>query len=131
MISFLLFLASCAHHRDVRPGVDGTNYVITRGPEKDQVERSAISQAHHYCESLEKRAAFVTEGTKYTGDMDEATRKTVRQASKAAVVVGSGMYGLGGRNERSAGGAVGTAGTVGAIMTGGDAYTSEMKFKCQ
>ena len=128
----VLILSACAHHRDVRPSADGVHRVVTRGPEKDDVERDAISQANHYCSEVRKSsAAFVSEGTKYTGSMDESTHKTARNASKAATVVGSGMSVLGGQNESNAGGLIGGAGVVGGIMTGGDAYTTEMKFKCQ
>lgn len=128
----LLFLAACAHHRDVRPGADGLHRVLTRGPDKDEVERDAIAQANHFCsERNNKSAAFVSEGTQYTGSMSESTHKTTRNASKAATVVGSGMGIFGGQNEANAGAVVGGAGVVGNIMTGGDAYTTEMKFKCQ
>lgn len=128
---FVITFTSCAHHRDVRPGAEGTHTVVVRGGEKESAEREAISQANHYCKQFDQYAAFVNENTKYTGDMDESTRKNVRNASKAAMVVGSGMGVLGGRKERGAGAVVGGAGTVGHIMTGEDAYTSEMKFVCK
>lgn len=132
MFAALLLLASCAHHRDVRPSADGIHRVVTRGPDKDEVERDAISQANHYCSERNKQsAAFVSEGTQYTGSMSESAHKTTRNASKAATVVGSGMGVFGGQNEANAGAVVGGAGVVGNIMTGGDAYTTEMRFKCQ
>ena len=142
----LLAFAACAHHRDVRPGADGVNRVSVRAVDKEDAEQDAISQANHYCESVgDKHAAFVSEQTKYTGTMDEATRDTVRKASKAAQVLGTqaemnrrastpaGMgsgtsvhVGMGGADNP-----VGAAGTVGGIMTGGKDYLSEMSFKCQ
>lgn len=123
-------LVSCAHHRDVRPGTEGIHRVITRGPDKQQVEQSAISQANHFCEQRNLAAAFVNEDTKYTGEMDESTHNTLRKASQAAVIVGGGTHVLGGRRESDVGGAVAGVGTVGSIMTSGDAYTVDMKFKC-
>ncbi len=127
-----LIMIGCAHHRDVRPGADGINHVVVRAAEQESAERQAIDQANHYCkEELQKSAVFVNEESKYTGDMDEKTRKTVRNASKAAGVVGGSMGVFGGRSERQAGNVIGGAGAVGAIMTGDDAYTADMKFKCR
>lgn len=128
-----LFLAGCAHHRDVRPGADGIHSVRTREPNKERAERSAISQAEHYCESMgDKHPAFFNENTKYTGTMDEGTRDTVNKASKAAMILG-GAAGTMGRSSstRGAGTVVGAAGTAGHVMTSGDDYEAEMKFKCQ
>ncbi len=130
-----VLLSACAHHRDVRPGVDGVHRVNVRGEEKDAAERSAISQANHYCESTGgKHAAFVNEQTKYTGSMDEGTRATLKKASQAAQVVGTSTS----TRRRDAYGRpvsqvnpLGTAGVVGSIMTSGQDYSSEMKFKCQ
>lgn len=129
LFGFLFF--GCAHHRDVRPGAEGIHHVVTRGPEKEEVEQDAIRQAEHFCKEFGKYPGFLNEGTQYTGDMDEKTHKTARKASKAAMVVGSAMNIFGGRNESGAGAVVGTAGAVGSVMTGGSAYTSDMKFKCQ
>lgn len=125
-------LAACAHHRDVRAGSDGVHKVVVRAPDREQAERSAIRQAEHFCQQRQLAAAFVEEKTQYTGSMDEKTRDTVRKASTAAMILGGGV-GTAGRNAgtRVGGGAVGTAGTVGAIMTGGDDYTAEMRFRCQ
>lgn len=132
LFSMLLVLAACAHHRDVRPGANGIHKVVTRGPDKDAVERDAISQAQNYCETMKLNAAFVDDtGAKYTGDMDESTHKVLRKASKAAQVLGPGMTVLGGRNESNAGQVMTGGGVVGGIMTGGDAYTATMTFKCQ
>jgi hypothetical protein len=127
----LALMIGCAHHRDVRPGADGIHRVVTRGPEKEDVERDAISQANHYCGQFEKSAAFVKEETKYTGSMDEDTHNTLRTASKAAAAVGGSMQVFGGGNERNAGQVATGGGMAGGIMTGGDAYTSDMRFKCQ
>ncbi|MCC6278680.1 MAG: hypothetical protein IT289_12260 [Oligoflexia bacterium] len=131
IVTLGFLLSSCGHHRDVRPGADGVHKVTVRGEEKEEAERSAISQAEHYCKEFEKRPAFIEEKTVYTGNMDEKTRDTVRKASKAAMVVG-GTASTFGKDEgtRTAGGVVGVGGGVGSIMAGGNDYTSEMKFKC-
>jgi len=76
----LLVLASCAHHRDVRPGVDGINHVMVRETTREEAERSAIKQANHFCKDSNRMAAFMEEKTQYTGSMNESTRDTVRKA---------------------------------------------------
>ncbi len=131
--AFLSFiLVGCAHHRDVRAGADGINRVLVHGEEKDQAEQSAISQASHYCEEVQhKSPVFISEGTAYNGSMDESTRTNVRNASKAAGAVGSGMQVFGGKNEKNVGWGLMGAGTAGDIMTSDNAYTADMKFRCQ
>jgi hypothetical protein len=127
-----ILLIACAHHRDVRPSADGINYVVVRDPTREAAERSALRQANHYCESLEKHAAIVSEKSDYKGSMDENTRETLRKASAAAMILGGGAGVLGHEpGVRSGGSVVGAAGTVGAVMTSGDDYVAEMKFKCQ
>ena len=126
-----LTLVSCAHHRDVRPGADGINRVVLRGPDREPIERSAISQANHFCDQTKKTPAFVTETSKYTGSGDEANHKMMRRASEA-VTAGGGMVAVfGGNNERNAGRMASGAGVVGGIMTDQEAYTVDMAFKCQ
>ncbi|MCM0606478.1 MAG: hypothetical protein KA715_10345 [Xanthomonadaceae bacterium] len=61
-------------------------------------------------------AVFVKDAIKYTGSMDESTRKTVRNASKVA-------WGLGGLGH--------TAGNIGNGMTNDRDYQSEVHFKCK
>lgn len=128
----LLFLASCAHHRDVRPGADGIHRVVVATEDTDAGARDAISQANHYCK--EKRngmsAAFVNEESKYTGSMDEKTYKTAKVASKVAQAAGGAAYVFGGRNERTAGGVVGLGGGI-ADGVLGKGYSVNMQFKCQ
>jgi len=129
-LTFVFAFTSCAHHRDVRPGADGLNRVQVRAQNQEQAERSAISQAEHYCEQFSKHPGFVEEKTEYKGSMDEATRNTVHKASTAAMILG-GTGATASRGTRSGGSVLGAAGTVGHIMTGGDDYTADMKFKCQ
>ena len=64
---------------------------------------------------------------KYTGKMEEGTRKTVRNASKAAMVVG-GLGMVSGAN--TVGTVLSGAGLAGAIMTSDRDYQSELTFKC-
>lgn len=126
-VSASMFVASsCAHHRDVRPGVNGQSRVVTTAETAEGSERDALSQANHYCKEFKKMPKILSEKTQYTGEMDENTRKTLRKASTAAILVGGGMD-----NDKSNNGAViGGAGQVGAIMTSGEDYRTEMSFEC-
>src|ERR1043165_7129111 len=83
-----LFLVSCAHHEDVRPGANGVHRVIVRGADKAAVEHSAIEQAGYYCKESKKKSVITEESVKYTGSMDENTHNTIRRASKAVGVIG-------------------------------------------
>ena len=132
----LLFLvASCAHHRDVRPGYDGVHSVLVRSQEKEWADREAISQANHFCSQRQLAPAFIDESNRYNGEMDEGTRDTIRRASTVAMVLGgvgaAGGYGYGHRGSRDVGTVLGAAGTTGMIMTGGEVYEARMTFKCQ
>ncbi len=122
-----LILGACAHHRDVRPGSSGQNRVITTGTEAEESSRSAISQANHYCKQFKQSPRIVTEKTTYTGEIDENTRKTLRKASNAAIVVG-GVYGDPGKPGVNP---VMGAGQVGSILTNGEDYRTEMVFECK
>lgn len=129
---FTLILASCAHHRDVRPGPDGIHRVAVAAEDTDVGARDAISQANHYCKEERggKSAAFMTEDKKYTGSMSESTYKTAKTASKVAQAAGSAAFVFGGKNERTAGGVVGIGGGI-ADTAFGNGYSVEMKFKCE
>lgn len=108
------------------------NRVVVREQDKESAEQSAIRQAEHYCEQFQRHPAFLDEGkTSYNGSMDENTRDTVRKASKAARVLGGAGMVFGENGVRTGGTAVGAAGTVGGIMTSGNDYTAEMRFKCE
>lgn len=126
-----LSLTACAHHRDVRAGADGINRVIVRGPEQEPLERSALSQANHYCEKRNLAPVFLQEEAQYTGSMNEGTHKALRTASKAASVVGASLGVFGGKNEQTAGAVVAGGGLIGGVVTGGNAYTVDMRFRCQ
>lgn len=124
-----LLLVSCAHHRDVRPGVDGVHRVVIRTEDKEEGAREALSQANHYCEQSNKSAAIVDENQQYTGDMDEKSYQNGKRMSKVAKVVGGTTWALGGKNESNIGGIVGLGGTA-ADAALGEGYTVSMKFKC-
>lgn len=123
------FFISCAHHRDVRPGVEGVHRVVVKSEDKDEGTRSAISQANHFCEQRKMSAAFVDENQQYTGDMDEKDYQTGKKISKVAKVVGGTTWAMGGRSESNLGGLVGL-GAVAADAALGEGYTITMKFKC-
>lgn len=127
----LAFIASCASHEHVRPGADGIHRVIIRGEEKEEVERQAMSEANDFCDQYKKVAAYVGEETKYTGSVDESTHKTIKKASQAAMVGGSLMGMAGGKKESNVGAGLFGLGAVGSATLDKDAYTADMKFKCQ
>ncbi len=130
LISFMsLLVGACAHHRDVRAGADGIHRVVINTDDKDQGARDAIAQANHFCKQRNLSAAFVEEGSKYQGDMDEQTYKNAKTASKVAKVLGGTTYVMGGKKESSAGGVVGLGGAVADTVLG-KGYAVEMKFKC-
>lgn len=130
LIVFMGLLASCAHHRDVRPGADGVHRVAIRTDDKGAGSRDAIEQANHYCEQYKRSAAFLEEDQKYTGDMDEDTYKKTKTAGKVAKAVGGTAWVLGGQRESNLGGLVGLGG-IAADTAAGEGYTVTMKFKCQ
>jgi len=131
LIFTLIGIIGCAGHSHVRPGSEGIHRVVIRGEEKAEVEEEAINEANNYCEEFEKKAAFVSEETKYTGTMKESTHNTIKKASQAATV-GGGMLGVfGGKKEANVGSGLFGAGVVGGAILDGDAYTADMKFKCQ
>lgn len=114
----------------VMPGENGVNKVVVRDIHKEDAEEEAVSAANKYCKEKNKEAVFTQEGTKYTGTMDESTRKTVQKASKAAMVLG-GIGGVVSRESAVPGAVLGGAGTVGTIMTSDRDYESTATFKCQ
>lgn len=126
----VLFLSACAHHRDVRPGADGINRVVIQTDDTDAANRDAIAQAQHYCKEKGKEAAFVSEGTKYTGDMDESTYNNAKRVSKVAKTVGGTVWAMGANKESNLGGIAGLGGSA-ADSALGKGYTVDMRFKCQ
>jgi len=130
-ISFVtLLLGACAHHRDVRPGADGTHRVAVQTDDKEQGAQEAIRQAQHFCEKRDLSAAFVDEKQSYTGSMDEESYKKGKTMAKVAQGVGSAAWVFGGKKESDAGGVVGLGGGI-ADSALGKGYTVEMKFRCQ
>lgn len=120
-ISFLviLTLAACSSAK-VRglPGEDGIHRVVSRDIEKDDAEEAAMDEAKEFCDDQKKMMYVVKEETtKYQGSMEEETRKTVRNASKAAVILG--------------GAAGSSAGQVGYAMTGDRDYEAQFTFRCK
>ena len=123
-------LTSCAHHKDVRPGIEGVHKIRIEAENPEQGTRNAIEQGQHFCEKRNKDAAFIKENKKYTGDMDEKSYKTAKKVSKIAQVVGGSVWVFGQRKgTKSLGGLVGLGGTAADIAIG-KGYTVEMRFKC-
>jgi hypothetical protein len=130
ILMMLGLLASCAHHRDVRPGVDGVHRVLIKTADGDAGAQEAIEQANHYCKKHNKEAAFITEQKNYVGDMDEKDYKAAKKATTVAKTIGGFGYALGGKKESNAGGLIGMGGVVGDQVLG-QGYSVEMKFRCQ
>lgn len=103
----------------VLPGED-IHRVVVRDIERDDAEEEAAKAANEYCEKQGKRAVIVADNTKYTGEMDESTRDTIRKGSKAAMILGGAR-----------GGAAGTAGSVGYSVTSDRDYLAELRFRCR
>jgi hypothetical protein len=125
-----LFVVSCAHHKDVRPGVDGVHRVVIQTDDIDGATRKCIKEANHYCKQKDLEAAFITEDKKYTGDMKEEDYREAKRVTEAAKTVGGAIWVFGGRRASPLGGIVGLGG-VAADSYLGDPYTVEMRFKCQ
>lgn len=92
---------------------------IARDIEREGAEEAAIEAAEDFCEDREKQLVVLSHKTNYTGSMNESDRKAVRNASKAAQIIG-------GRDTT-----VGQAGTVGKQMTSDRDYESEVVFRCK
>ncbi len=129
-IAATITLASCAHHKDVRPGADGIHRVIIQTTGDESEKRNVIDQANHFCKEQNQYAAFVTEEQKYTGQMDEKSYQNTKVVSKVLKTVGSGAYVFGGSKESNAGGIGGVLAGQAAGSAIGEGYTVDMQFKC-
>lgn len=125
-----LFLAGCAHHRDVRPGADGLHRVLIHTDNKEEAGQDVVRQARHYCEEQGKHAGIVEEKNNYVGSMKEQDYKNAKTGAKVAQAVGSAGWVFGGQRESTVGGIVGLGGGI-ADAALGKGYTVEMTFKCQ
>ncbi len=129
-----LFMAACQTTKDVMPGEDGINRVSLKTSDDEEGREEAIKEAKKYCEDKKQEAVFLDNKTEYKGTMDETTRKTIKKASTAAILVG-GMSQTGswskGDTSNDTGKVLGGAGTVGHVMVGDKDYQTELRFKCR
>jgi hypothetical protein len=133
LLIFILNLG-CAHHKDVRPGADGIHRFTMVTDDAEGAARKGIKEANHYCKEQGKSPAFLTEESKYTGDMPEDKYKTMKTIGKAGQIAGGTVWAVGGAAGHEAASALGgISGIGGAVVSGiaGEGYTVEMKFKCQ
>lgn len=128
-LTSLFTLSFCAHHKDVRPGVEGVHTVKLQSAEKEKGAREALEQANNFCEELDQTAAIISESQTYTGDMDEETYNNIRRVGKVAKSVGGAIFVGGAQKESDVGGAVGVGGAA-MEEAAGEGYTIEMTFKC-
>lgn len=110
------------------PG-ESVNRAMARDHDREGAEEAAVEAAHKYCKEKGSEALFVTNETKYTGEMQESTRNMIRRGSQAAMLVGG--IGMAPRRSRPYGGLLGTAGTVGYVVTSGKDYEVVVDFKCR
>lgn len=129
--TFLLFSCSTAQV-NVLPGQD-FNRVVSKDIEADGAEEAAVKAAKQYCEKRGKEIIFLdnANGTKYTGGMDEQTRKNVRNASKAGMILGGAGGTLATGQTQAVGAVLGAGSTVGYAMTSDRDYRTELRFKCK
>lgn len=129
--SLTLLLQACSTARvRILPGEDGVSRVVSRDIEKDGAEEAAFEKANDYCEKQGRKMYVVKEDvTNYQGSMKEETRKNVRNASKAAMILG-GPAGLL-SNSTGVGGVVSGAGIVGYSMTSDRDYEAQFTFRCK
>jgi hypothetical protein len=128
-ISTLIVLSACSTASvRVMPGEDGTHRIISKDIEQEGAEEAAVKAANEFCEKRSQTAVFVNEKTQYKGDMDEQTRKNVRKASQAGMILGGVGAGTG---NSGLGAVLGTAGTIGYATTNDRAYQNEVVFKCK
>lgn len=132
-ITGLLFLFSCSTAQvSVLPG-QNFNRVVSKDIESDGAEEAAVDAAKKYCEKRGKEAIFLDTagGTQYTGAMDEQTRKNVRNASKAGMILGGAGGTLSTGNTQAVGTVLGAGSTVGYAMTSDRDYKTELHFQCK
>lgn len=129
--AFSLMTQGCSTAKvRILPGEDGNNQVVSRDIERDDAEEAAADEAKEYCEKQGKKLYVVKEEkTAYQGSMDEDTRKTVRNASTAAILLGGPTGVL--SNSAGVGGAVAGAGMAGHAMTSDRDYEARFTFTCK
>lgn len=131
LIFLIIFFSGCASHPDVRPGEDGVHRVAISTDDTDEANRSAIRQADHYCKEFQQKAYFISESKKYTGNIDEGTYNAGKSISKAAEIMGSGVFASAdGKKQQQTGRNVGLGGAA-MDEALGKGYLVEMKFRCR
>lgn len=129
-ILFLGVLASCAHHRDVRPGSGGLHSVAVMSETKEKGARNAISQANHFCKERGKYATIEKEEATYVGSMSEEDYNKAKTAAKVTKGVGTAAVVFGGKSEKNLGGIAAIGGNI-ADKAIGKGYQTRMSFRCQ
>lgn len=113
-------LAACSTAKVfMMPGADGNHRVTARDRERDDASQAAHEAAREYCDKKGKEAVYVSNETKYDGQMEEGARNSIRQGSKVAMALGG--YGS----------PIGTAGRGGYMYTNERDYEARIQFRCQ
>lgn len=127
-ISALAITACSTANVRVMPGADGTNRVVVRDVDKYEAEQAAFEAATLHCEERGQETVFLADHIKYTGDMDESDRESIRRASDSATVLAGVIRATEARDSAVIfeGGAA-----VGRSATSGKDYEAEVRFTCE
>ncbi|HMQ10617.1 MAG TPA: hypothetical protein PKC21_00585 [Oligoflexia bacterium] len=127
-----VMIMSCGGYKDVRPGLNNLHKVSVKAETKQQGAQNALKQAKRFCKKNERKGyAIVSEEQKYVGEMDESTYKAAKKVSKAAEIVGAGIFTTSDNSSgQNAGEIVGMSGIATDTILG-ENYQVTMEFKCQ
>lgn len=124
-----LFLISCAHHPDVRPGAGNIHHVVVTAVSAQDGARDALSQARSFCKVSKKSPQILEEKTKYVGDMDEGTYKRMRTAGHITKVLGGATVSTAGTEVSDETSDLETAGHA-LHAAAGEGYQVGLRFSC-
>jgi hypothetical protein len=130
LFSCFITLAACAHHRDVHPSDNGVHEAVIKTEDKGAGFRDAMSQAHHYCEQIGKKAYQVSESNEYVGGMDESSYNKGKTIARVAKVAGTAGYIFGGKSAAAIGGTAALGGIAGDAALG-EGYEYRLRFTCK
>ena len=129
-LALLLTVASCAHHRDVRPSASGKHIVSFQTDRANQGYKQAKSQADHFCEERGKNAYIEKEESVYIGSIKQSEYEKRKTAAKVVQGVGSGVFAFGGKKESPLGGIAALGGGI-ADEAIGKGYNYKLHFICK
>lgn len=127
-----IFLAGCAHHRDVRPNAGGMHSVDFLAERQQEGYRQAFKQAQNYCaERYGLDPVIFSESSEYVGSMDESAYNRAKTFTNTVSTVGWLGWALASSNRNSDAGAIAFLGGDIANDAIGEGYRFTMNFKCE